>query len=186
QRGSEHPLARAVLDECAERQLEVPDIRASQALGGRGIAGELAGRRLALGNRRLLEEQGLQPGELAAQAGEWEAEGRTLSWLIELTPQARVLGLFAFGDTLKEGAAEGVAALQQRGIHTHLISGDNRGSAHSVARQLGIEQVHAEVLPADKAAEVTRLKDGGAVVAMVGDGINDAPALAAADVGIAM
>ena len=186
QRGSEHPLARAVLDACAERQLEVPQIRASQALGGRGIAGELDGRRLALGNRRMLEEQGLQPGALTAQASDWEAEGRTLSWLIETAPRARVLGLFAFGDTLKDGAAAGVAALQRRGIHTHLISGDNRGSAHSVAKQLGIEQVHAEVLPADKAAEVTRLKNGGAVVAMVGDGINDAPALAAADVGIAM
>ncbi|HTO17527.1 MAG TPA: heavy metal translocating P-type ATPase [Pseudomonas sp.] len=186
QRGSEHPLARAVLDACAERQLEVPQIRASQALGGRGIAGELDGRRLALGNRRMLEEQGLQPGALTAQASDWEAEGRTLSWLIETAPHARVLGLFAFGDTLKDGAAAGVAALQRRGIHTHLISGDNRGSAHSVAKQLGIEQVHAEVLPADKAAEVTRLKNGGAVVAMVGDGINDAPALAAADVGIAM
>ncbi|HLT03386.1 MAG TPA: heavy metal translocating P-type ATPase [Pseudomonas sp.] len=186
QRGSEHPLARAVLDECAERQLEVPAIRASQALAGRGIAGELDDRRLALGNRRLLEEQGLRPGALIEQAEEWEAEGRTLSWLIETAPRPRVLGLFAFGDTLKEGAAAGVATLQQRGVHTHLISGDNRGSAQAVARRLGIEQVHAEVLPADKAAEVARLKDDGAVVAMVGDGINDAPALAAADVGIAM
>ena len=186
QRGSEHPLARAVLDACAERGLQVPDIHASQALSGRGIAGELDGRRLALGNRRLLEEQGLQPGALGEQARAWEAEGRTLSWLLEVSPQPRVLGLFAFGDSLKGGAAAGVAALQRRGIHTHLISGDNRGSAESVAKQLGIEQVHAEVLPADKAAEVARLKAGGAVVAMVGDGINDAPALAAADVGIAM
>src|SRR5690606_1121271 len=129
-------------------------------------------------------------GSAARRAGRTgpglEAEGRTLSWLLEISPQPRVLGLFAFGDSLKEGAAAGVAALQRRGIHTHLISGDNRGSAESVAKQLGIEQVHAEVLPADKAAEVARLKAGGAGVAMVGDGINDAPALAAADVGIAM
>ena len=186
QRGSEHPLARAVLDECTARQLKVPEIHASQALSGRGITGELEGCRLALGNRRLLQEEGLEPGTLATQAAEWEAEGRTLSWLIERSPQPRVLGFFAFGDSLKDGAAAAVAALQQRGIHTHLISGDNRGSAQSVARQLGIEQIHAEVLPADKAAEVSRLKQHGAVVAMVGDGINDAPALAAADVGIAM
>ena len=186
QRGSEHPLARAVLDDCAERQLAVPEIQSSQALSGRGIAGSLEGRQLALGNRRLLGESGLEPGELAQRATDWEAEGRTLSWLIETAPSARVIGLFAFGDTLKDGAAAAVAALHERGIRTHLISGDNRGSANAVAQRLGIDDVHAEVLPADKAAEVGRLKEDGGVVAMVGDGINDAPALAAADVGIAM
>jgi Cu+-exporting ATPase len=186
QRGSEHPLARAVLDDCAERQLVVPEVQNSQALSGRGIAGALEGRQLALGNHRLLVESGLQPGDLAQRAADWEAEGRTLSWLIETAPSARVIGLFAFGDTLKDGAAEAVAALHERGIRTHLISGDNRGSANAVAQRLGIDDVHAEVLPADKAAEVGRLKEDGGVVAMVGDGINDAPALAAADVGIAM
>lgn len=186
QRGSEHPLARAVLDDCAERQLVVPEVQNSQALSGRGIAGALEGRQLALGNHRLLVESGLQPGDLAQRAADWEAEGRTLSWLIETAPSARVIGLFAFGDTLKDGAAEAVAALHERSIRTHLISGDNRGSANAVAQRLGIDDVHAEVLPADKAAEVGRLKEDGGVVAMVGDGINDAPALAAADVGIAM
>lgn len=186
QRGSEHPLARAVLDDCAERQLVVPEVQNSQALSGRGIAGALGGRQLALGNHRLLVESGLQPGDLAQRAADWEAEGRTLSWLIETAPSARVIGLFAFGDTLKDGAAEAVAALHERSIRTHLISGDNRGSANAVAQRLGIDDVHAEVLPADKAAEVGRLKEDGGVVAMVGDGINDAPALAAADVGIAM
>ncbi|UVE18372.1 heavy metal translocating P-type ATPase [Pseudomonas sp. LS44] len=186
QRGSEHPLAKAVLDACDERNLPVPAIAASQALAGRGIAGTLDERRLALGNRRLLSESGLQAGDLADLATAWEAEGRTLSWLIEQSPQPRVLGLFAFGDTLKPGAAEAVAQLQARGIRTHLISGDNRGSAQAVASTLGISDVHAEVLPADKAANVAALKAAGGVVAMVGDGINDAPALAAADVGIAM
>jgi Cu+-exporting ATPase len=164
----------------------VPEVQNSQALSGRGIAGALEGRQLALGNHRLLVESGLQPGDLAQRAADWEAEGRTLSWLIETAPSARVIGLFAFGDTLKDGAAEAVAALHERGIRTHLISGDNRGSANAVAQRLGIDDVHAEVLPADKAAEVGRLKEDGGVVAMVGDGINDAPALAAADVGIAM
>jgi len=186
QRGSEHPLARAVLERCEEYGLTVPDVARSQSLTGRGIAGDLDGRSLALGNRRLLDEQGLTAGDLADKASAWEGEGRTLSWLIETTPQARVLGLFAFGDSLKDGAAEAIAGLNARHIRSHLITGDNRGSARVVAEALHIDSVHAEVLPADKAAVVAELKQGGAVVAMVGDGINDAPALAAADVGIAM
>jgi len=186
QRGSEHPLARAVLDRCEDEGLAVPEVEKSQSLTGRGIAGTLEGRALALGNLRLLSESGLQPGELANQAEAWEAQGRTLSWLIETAAQPRVLGLFAFGDSLKPGAAEAIAALDARHIRSHLITGDNRGSARVVAEALKIDSVHAEVLPADKAATVAELKQGGAVVAMVGDGINDAPALAAADVGIAM
>ncbi|MEJ3662411.1 heavy metal translocating P-type ATPase [Pseudomonas fragi] len=185
QRGSEHPLAKAVLDACAARNLNVPDVTDSQSLTGRGIAGTLEGRRLALGNRRLLEETGLAPGSLAASASAWETEGRTLSWLIEQSPQPQVLGLFAFGDTLKPGAQSAIAQLNARHISSHLLTGDNRGSAKVVAEALGISDVHAEVLPADKAATVTELKKTG-VVAMVGDGINDAPALAAADIGIAM
>ncbi|WLG51584.1 heavy metal translocating P-type ATPase [Pseudomonas sp. FP1742] len=185
QRGSEHPLAKAVLDACTERGLTVADVSDSQSLTGRGIAGSLGGRRLALGNRRLLEESGLSAGPLADSANAWETEGRTLSWLIEQNPQPRVLGLFAFGDTLKPGALQAVQRLSARNISSHLLTGDNRGSARVVAEALGIRDVHAEVLPADKAATVAALKKTG-VVAMVGDGINDAPALAAADIGIAM
>lgn len=185
QRGSEHPLAKAVLDACAERGLTVADVSNSQSLTGRGIAGSLDGRRLALGNRRLLEESGLSAGPLADSATAWETEGRTLSWLIEQSPEPRVLGLFAFGDTLKSGALQAVQQLNARNISSHLLTGDNRGSAKVVAEALGISDVHAEVLPADKAATVAALKKTG-VVAMVGDGINDAPALAAADIGIAM
>ncbi|SBW78569.1 Copper-exporting P-type ATPase A [Pseudomonas veronii 1YdBTEX2] len=185
QRGSEHPLAKAVLDACREQGLSVADVSASQSLTGRGIAGTLDGRPLALGNRRLLEDNGLDAGALNASAKAWEAEGRTLSWLIEQGAQPRVLGLFAFGDTLKPGALEAVAQLKARHISSHLLTGDNRGSARVVAQALGIDDVHAEVLPADKAATVAELKKT-CVVAMVGDGINDAPALAAADIGIAM
>lgn len=185
QRGSEHPLAKAVLDACAERGLTVADVSDSQSLTGRGIAGTLDGRRLALGNRRLLEESGLSAGEWAESAAAWETEGRTLSWLIEQGTEPKVLGLFAFGDTLKPGALQAVQQLSARNISSHLLTGDNRGSAKVVAEALGIKDVHAEVLPADKAATVAELKKTG-VVAMVGDGINDAPALAAADIGIAM
>jgi Cu+-exporting ATPase len=185
QRGSEHPLAKAVLDACTERDLTVADVTDSQSLTGRGIAGTLDGRRLALGNRRLLEESGLTTGSLAGSASAWETEGRTLSWLIEQSPEPKVLGLFAFGDTLKSGALQAVQQLSARNISSHLLTGDNRGSAKVVADAVGITDVYAEVLPADKAATVVELKKTG-VVAMVGDGINDAPALAAADIGIAM
>lgn len=185
QRGSEHPLAKAVLDACQQRGLELPTATASKALAGRGIAGTVDGQQLALGNRRLLEESQL-PGEpFNQQAQAWEAEGRTLSWLLELGPTPQVLGLLAFGDTLKPGAAPAIAALRARQVVCHLISGDNQGSAQAVATALGIDSVHAQVLPGEKSALIAGLKKA-AVVAMVGDGINDAPALAAADVGIAM
>lgn len=185
QRGSEHPLANAVLDACSVRGLKPEQVENSRSLAGRGIAGTLDGRDLALGSRRLLEESDLDMGALAHTAQQWEAEGRTLSWLIELKPARRVLGLFAFGDTLKPGAAQAIEQLSRRNISSHLLTGDNRGSANVVAQALGITDVHAEVLPADKAAAVVALRKIG-VVAMVGDGINDAPALAAADIGIAM
>ncbi|KPW20447.1 Copper-translocating P-type ATPase [Pseudomonas cannabina pv. alisalensis] len=185
QRGSEHPLAKAVLDVCHEWQLRLDPVDNSHALSGRGIAGTVQGRELALGNRRLLDESGLPMGELAESARIWEADGRTLSWLIEQAPEPKVIGMFAFGDTLKPGTDQAIRELNARGITSHLLTGDNRGSAQVVAKALGIHDVHAEVLPADKAATVNQLKNSH-VVAMVGDGINDAPALAAADVGIAM
>ncbi|RRV09578.1 copper-translocating P-type ATPase [Pseudomonas sp. v388] len=185
QRGSEHPLAKAVLDVCREWQLPLDHAQDSRALSGRGVAGTVQGHQLVLGNRRLLEESGLSMGELGESAQAWEAEGRTLSWLIETAPEPAVIGVFAFGDTLKPDADSAVRQLTSRGISCSLLTGDNQGSARAVAQTLGIHEVYAEVLPAQKAETVERLK-ADRVVAMVGDGINDAPALAAADIGIAM
>lgn len=185
QQGSEHPLAKAVLQRCAEQHITLPALSDSRALAGRGIAGDVEGRSLQLGSSRLLEENQLQAGELAESARTWEAEGRTLSWLIETGNAPRLLGLLAFGDQLKDGATDAIAELRAQGITSHLISGDNQGSVAAVASVLGIDEPHAQVLPADKARLIGELRQHG-TVAMVGDGINDAPALAAADVGIAM
>ena len=185
QQGSEHPLAKAVLDACSARNLSLSAVTASQALPGKGTRAELGARTLALGNRRLLDEQQLQAGVLGTAAEAWEAEGRSLAWLLELAPQPQVLGLLAFGDSLKPGARAAIVQLQALGISCHLISGDNQGSVNAVADALGIVERQANVLPADKLACINALRPHGRV-AMVGDGINDAPALAAADIGIAM
>jgi len=184
---SAHPLAAAVADAVRARQLAVPPALDAKALPGRGLEATVLGEALALGSSRLLHELGVDAGPLAAQAESLERDGRTISWLIRTRGgSAELLGLLAFGDTLKPSARQAVDRLRQLGIRTALLTGDNRGSARAVARALGIDDVHAEVLPADKAAIVAQWRAAGQVVAMIGDGINDAPALAAADVGIAM
>jgi Cu+-exporting ATPase len=142
---------------------------------------------LSLGSSRLLGELGVDKAGLGARAAQLEAEGRTISWLVRRSGErSELLGLLAFGDTLKAAAPRAVARLRELGIKTVMLTGDNAGSARAVARALGIEAVRAEVLPGDKAKVVQELRAAGEVVAMVGDGINDAPALAAAQVGIAM
>jgi len=187
QRASEHPLAKAVLDEAKARGIAAPAPREVRALAGRGIEGRVGDETLVLGSRRLLDELGISPGALAAAAERLQAEGRTVSWLAARGPAGdRLLGLLAFGDEIKPEAAMAVRALHAQGVRTALVSGDNAGSARAVARALGIDEVRAEVLPEDKARIVRALARDGATVAMVGDGINDAPALAAAHVGIAM
>ena len=185
QAGSEHPLARAVLAKHAASASAPLPARAQQALPGRGIAGEVGGAEYWLGNHRLMTENGVATAALDAAAAELQAAGRTVSWLARASDR-RALGVLAFGDAIKPTAAAGVARLKAQGIATVMLSGDNRGAAGVAAHALGIDSVLAEVLPADKAAHVGQLKTAGKTVAMVGDGINDAPALAAADVGIAM
>ena len=187
QQASEHPLARAVLDAARDAGMNLPPAQDTQALPGRGLKAQVEGDALALGSGRLLQEMGADPGALADEAQRLQAQGRSVSWLVRGSGDgARVVGLLAFGDSVKPAARQAIARLKAMGVKTVMLSGDNRGSAEAVARELGIDDVHAEVLPGDKAAHVQALRQGGAVVAMVGDGINDAPALAAADVGIAM
>ncbi|MFA9439612.1 heavy metal translocating P-type ATPase [Uliginosibacterium sp. sgz301328] len=181
QTGSTHPLARAVLQAAGE----APRASDVQALPGRGMTGTVDGRTLVLGNARLMAERGVDVTSLSAAVTDFDARGLTVSWLADVTEGARVLGVMAFGDTLKPSTADAVKRLHALGIRTALITGDNARAAQAVADAVGIDHVEADVLPADKAATVARLRGQG-TVAMVGDGINDAPALAAADVGIAM
>jgi Cu+-exporting ATPase len=167
----------------------VPQATAARAVAGRGVEADVGGRTLALGSTRWLDELGIVlPPTLASRAHELEAAGNTVSWLMQRDREAPVaLALIAFGDTVKPTARAAVERLAQMGIHSVLVTGDNHGSAASVARALGIDEFHAGVLPDDKARVVRDLKIRRAgIVAMAGDGINDAPALAAADIGIAM
>lgn len=184
QAGSDHPLAKAV--RTAAEGLVLPAAEQIQTLPGRGVSAVVAGRQLRLGSPRLMDELGVDRQALASHADHESAQGHTLAWLADVTEQPVLLGFLAFGDLIKPTAAAAVKALQAQHITTVLISGDHHRAVQAVAQSLGIDQVEAEVLPADKAGTITRLQTGGKRVAMVGDGINDAPALAAADVGIAM
>jgi len=213
QRGSEHALARAVQRAAADdapRALAAaaplaaaavasqaavaapgsriaPQVTASEisALPGRGVAALVDGVRLVLGSTRLMQEEGVALGALSARAAELEQQGHTISWLAAPGSEG-LLGLLAFGDRVKPQARAAVKALHALHIKTVLLTGDNQGSANAVGGQLGISNIVANTLPADKAAAIAALKHDQACIAMVGDGINDAPALAAADVGIAM
>ena len=186
QQGSDHPLALAMrLLATAEGQRPAA-VNSFRNLPGRGVSGEVEGAVLLLGNRRLMLEAGLDTAPAAAQAATFEESGHTVSWLGQTGTAPRMLALIAFADTVKPASRPAVAALHALGIRTVMLTGDGAGAARSVAAALGIDEVQADILPADKAAAIAKLRAGGHVVAMVGDGINDAPALAAADVGIAM
>ncbi len=185
QAGSEHPLARAVLD-ALPAGTRPAAASALQAVAGRGMSALVAGRALRLGSALYMQELGVDLGALQARGEALAAQGRTVSWLADVTDRPQLRGLLAFGDEVKPSAAAAVQRLRALGIHTVLVTGDNPGSGGAVGRQLGLDSVRAQVLPEHKATIVAELRAAHGPVAMVGDGINDAPALAAADVGLAM
>ncbi len=183
ERGSEHPLGEAILQAAASRGLALGQPEAFQAIAGHGIRAQVDGRVVLVGNLRLMGEQGIHLNGLEAEVARLQAEAKTA---ILVAVDGAAAGVIAVADTIKEGSREAVTGLRRLGIEVVMLTGDNRRTAEAIARQVGIERVLAEVLPAEKANEVRKLQAAGKVVAMVGDGINDAPALAQADVGIAL
>jgi len=185
ERSSEHPLAEAIVQGAQERGLALLDTTSFEALPGYGITAVVNGRALLIGTRRLMSERNVAAGDLEQAMDELEMSGKT-AMLVAVDSQAA--GVVAVADTVKEGSAEAIRVLQAMGVQTVMITGDNRRTAEAIARQVGIapDQVLAEVLPQDKAQQVSKLIEQGRVVGMVGDGINDAPALATADVGFAI
>ncbi len=183
ERRSEHPLAEAVLREAEARSLELPEPEDFEAVPGRGVVARVDGREVVMGTRRLLEERAIPLNGLQEEASRMETEARTPLWVVV---DGTAAGLIGVADGVKEGSAEAVKELRERGLEVVMLTGDNRSTAEAIAREVGIREVRAEVLPDEKSDVVRTLQDGEALVAMVGDGINDAPALAQADVGIAI
>ena len=180
---SEHPLGQAIVQQAKAQGLTLAPVESFVALAGHGVEARLEGKAVLIGSQRLLAQRGIQSGDMLGQSEALSREGKTPLYVVV---NRRVVGLIAVADTLKPRAAEDVRRLQHMGLEAVMLTGDNRHTAHAIARQAGITRVLAEVLPEDKAAEIARLQDAGAAVAMVGDGINDAPALAQATIGIAL
>ena len=183
ERGSEHPLAAAIVEGAQDREIALPESTDFASVTGKGVTGQVDGRRVALGNAALLETVGADISPLESQADQHRSEGEGVMFV---AIDGKLAGIVVVADPIKDSAAEAVAELRQSGIHVVMMTGDNRRTADAVARRVGIDEVMADVLPQQKQAKVEELRRAGRRVAMAGDGINDAPALAAADVGIAM
>lgn len=181
--GSEHPLAAAIVAAARERGVPLTEAANFNSVTGRGVEGVVDGRKVALGNQRLLDERGWSAGELGGRAEALRAEGQTVMFV---ALDGAVVGLLGATDPVKATSAEAVRELKREGVRVVMLTGDGRANAEAVAKRLGIDEVHADVLPDGKEQVVRRLRDEGHVVAMAGDGVNDAPALARADVGVAM
>ena len=180
---SEHPLGQAIVVRAREKNLEIAEVDDFEALAGRGVRGTVDGEQIVVGSSRLMQEAGVDISSVQEAKSSLEQQGNTT---LLVAKEGRLVGLVALADTLKPGAARTVSRLQQMGLDTYLITGDNQPTGEAIARQLGIDNVLAEVLPEQKSDQVKQLQQQGHRVAMVGDGINDAPALAQADVGIAL
>ena len=183
ERSSEHPLAAAIVDAAKERDLKLVDAAGFDAPTGKGVVGTIDGHRVALGNTRLLDDLGLEAGRFAEKADKLRRDGQTVMFV---AVDDAVAGLIGVADPIKETTAKAIRDLRAEGLRIVMLTGDNRTTAEAVARKLGIDEVEAEVLPQEKGGIVKKHKAEGRVVAMAGDGVNDAPALAEADVGIAM
>ncbi|WP_287787202.1 heavy metal translocating P-type ATPase, partial [Acidiphilium sp.] len=183
ERSSEHPLAAAIVAAARERGLQLPEVSDFASITGQGVTGTVDGRALALGNARLMAERRIALGVLAERAEVLRADGATALFLAVAEKAGAVV---AVADPVKHSTPDALAALRADGIRIVMLTGDNRTTAEAVARRLGITEVEADVLPEDKLRIVRRLREQGRVVAMAGDGVNDSPALAEADVGIAM
>jgi Cu+-exporting ATPase len=183
ERASEHPLAAAIVAAAEERKIPVSSVQDFKAVAGKGVTGTLEGHAVALGNLALLRDLGIPPGDLGHAAESLRSEGQTVMFLCR---GGRILGIVGAADPLKATTAEAVNDLHAEGLRLVMLTGDGRATAEAVGRKLGLDEVLAEVLPAEKADAVKHLQSGGRIVAMAGDGINDAPALARANVGIAM
>jgi Cu+-exporting ATPase len=183
ERASEHPLAAAILAAARERGVVVAEAKDFRSLTGKGIIGTIDGRQAALGNRALLAESNIDAGDLDARAKELEADGQTV---VFVSIDKKIAGIIGVSDPVKPTTLEAIKDLHRQGIRIAVLTGDSRATAEAVARKLGIDEVHAGILPDQKGAIVKRFQSEGHVVAMAGDGVNDAPALAQANVGIAM
>jgi Cu+-exporting ATPase len=183
ERASEHPLAAAIVNGAQERDIKLTAVDGFRSITGKGVTGTVEGRAVALGNLKLFEELHIAAGELPARAEALRSDGQTV---MLLAVDGKAAGLIGVADPVKESTAEAIRALHDEGVQVIMLTGDNRITAEAVARKLGIDRIEAEVLPEQKASIVKQLQAEGRIVAMAGDGINDAPALAQAQVGIAM
>jgi len=183
EKGSEHPLAAAIVAGAGERDVALTSTAAFASQTGRGVTGQIESHQVALGNRQLLDELGIDPGSLAQQAESLRAEGQTVMFV---AADGEAIGLLGVADPIKESTPEAIEKLHAEGIRIVMLTGDNRTTAEAVAKKLGLDEVEAEVLPEQKAEAVKKFQAAGRKVAMAGDGVNDAPALAQAQVGIAM
>jgi Cu+-exporting ATPase len=183
ERGSAHPLASAIVSGAKDRHIDLVNPEHFEAVTGKGVRGSIEGRQISLGNERLMSDLGLSVGSLAGSAAERRSRGETVMFL---SIDKKVAGLIGVADPVKESAAEAVEQLRSEGIRIVMLTGDSRATAAAVGHTLGIDEIEAEVLPDGKAAVIKRMQQQGRFVAMAGDGVNDAPALAQAQVGIAM